>query len=484
MEFLQVVAPRTSHHIELYSGKEGLFHDYGLDQEIERIYSPRVELKSGGSLVIEQAEALVAIDVNSGRFRDHSDAETTALKMNQEAAREIARQLRLRDLGGVIVIDFIDMREGKNRAAVERTLRDAIKDDRAKSKVLRMSAFGIVEMTRQRLGPSLRASMYRTCDNCRGTGLIKSEESQALQVMRCLQRAAAHDEVAKIELSVTPAVAHNLANQQRRQLADLESRSGKSVIVMASPDLAGDEMTITCTNSRGSIVAWETNPLEGQGKKVVQTVSFEEMEARRARDKQQAQQPPQAAPAGVPGGAPAGEAEGKAKEPQAKRPAAQPAEPAGPPQAEGIKAKKSRRRGKRGGRKHHKADNASPEAATPEAQPPDKADKPAPQEAPPPRDNAAKAPPEPQPSRDKRPRPAPGRSREPAQAKSQRDKADQKPQPGADEKPQAPTEAGKAEDHAQPAEGDSPDAKDKKKRRRGKRGGRKHKKKGAAKDNG
>ena len=157
-EFLRVVMPRFVGRLKLYDEKVPLFHKYGIEEEIAKIQRRRVEMPLGGSIVIDQTEALVAIDVNSGNFRVENDPERTAYEMNLRAAKEIARQLRLRDLGGVIVNDFIDMRDEKNRRGVEKALRDAIKRDRARTKVLRMSQFhGLIEMTRQRIRPSLEA---------------------------------------------------------------------------------------------------------------------------------------------------------------------------------------------------------------------------------------------------------------------------------------------------------------------------------------
>jgi ribonuclease E len=256
-EFLDVAMPRTRNVIDLYVGKEGLFHEYGLEQEIEKIYARRLELASGGSLVFDQAEALVAIDVNSGRFREHSDAETTATKINMEAARQIARQLRLRDLGGVVIVDFIDMREERNRRSVEKVLRDEMRNDRAKTKVLKISNFGIVEMTRQRVRPSLKQSIFRTCPHCEGTALIKNEESQALLVMRNLQRACSNELVAQVEVSVTPSVEHHLANFERKRISDLEVKFNKKILIKADASLSGSEVKINCLNSRSSVVAWE-----------------------------------------------------------------------------------------------------------------------------------------------------------------------------------------------------------------------------------
>jgi len=162
-EFLHLVMPRYVSKLQLYQGKEPLYFKYRMEDEIAKIHRRQVPLKSGGSIVIDQTEALVAIDVNSGNFRADDSAEETAYQMNLIAAKEIARQIRLRDLGGVIVNDFIDMRKEKHRRGVERALRDALKRDRARTKILRTSPFGLIEMTRQRVRPSLKRSVYREC---------------------------------------------------------------------------------------------------------------------------------------------------------------------------------------------------------------------------------------------------------------------------------------------------------------------------------
>ena len=169
-EFIKIAMPRTKNKVELYDEPVPLFHKYGIEKEIELMYSRHVPLPSGGSLVIDSTEAIVAIDVNSGKFRDHSDAETTAFKTDMEAADEIPRQLRLRDLGGVIICDFIDLRYERHRRELEKRLHDNLKNDRAKTKVLRMSQFGIIEMTRQRMRPSLKRSIYFDCPHCKGAG--------------------------------------------------------------------------------------------------------------------------------------------------------------------------------------------------------------------------------------------------------------------------------------------------------------------------
>ncbi len=278
-EFLELVMPRTKHRVELYTGTDGLFHDAGLEEEIEKIYARRVELPLGGSLIIDQTEALVAIDVNSGRFRKHTDAETTALKINIDAAKEIARQLHLRDLGGVIVMDFIDMRPEKNRRAVEKALREAMKPDRVKTKMLRMSSFGIIEMTRQRMGPSLAHSTYTTCPHCGGEGMIKSRQSLLLQVMRSLRRACATAEVAQIEVAVEPGLAQYLSNNHRKELSRLEAQSAKVITITADAQLAGDEVSITATNARGSKVACEKAPV-AKGKRTIKTGPLDKLPPR------------------------------------------------------------------------------------------------------------------------------------------------------------------------------------------------------------
>ncbi|MCD6364919.1 MAG: Rne/Rng family ribonuclease [Planctomycetes bacterium] len=276
-EFLNVAAWRSKHTVELYTGKEGLFHEYGLESEIEKIYARRVELPSGGSLVIDQTEALVAIDVNSGRFRRHNDAETTALKTNLEAAEEIVRQLRLRDLGGVIIIDFIDMRLEKNRSAVLRSMRNGLKHDKAKTKLLKISSIGVLEMTRQRIGPSLKSSSFSTCKFCNGSGLIKSEESQALSIIRQLERACNNDDVADIEVCATPPVAHHLNNYQRHQIARLETGAGRTIVIQGDDELSGDEVRITCTNARGTRVAWDVEKAQAKTGKDLQTVNIDDL---------------------------------------------------------------------------------------------------------------------------------------------------------------------------------------------------------------
>ncbi|MEM9353151.1 MAG: Rne/Rng family ribonuclease [Planctomycetota bacterium] len=250
-EFLQIVMPRYVNRLQLYEGKEPLFHKYKLDEEIVRINQRQVPLKGGGSLVIDQTEALVAIDVNSGNFRTDGSAEDSAFALNQIAAKEIARQLRLRDLGGVVVNDFIDMRKERYRRTVERTLRDAVKRDRARTKILRTSPFGLIEMTRQRIRPSLKRSVYKECPACMGSGFVKSAESMALEVIRKIIMVAQREKVAKLTCTVEEEVASYLNNRKRREIAQLEDECELQVLVLGREDASPEFLRIECADSAG-----------------------------------------------------------------------------------------------------------------------------------------------------------------------------------------------------------------------------------------
>jgi ribonuclease E len=252
-DFLSITMPRVRQKVVFYDGKVPLFHKYKIEDEITKIQSRTVPLKAGGSIAIEQTEALVAIDVNSGRYRGQQNAEQTAFKTNMEAAVEIARQLRLRDLGGLIICDFIDMRSEKHRKEVERVFRNVMKTDRAHCRVLRISRFGVVEMTRQRMRPSLQSSTSLACPHCGGTGFIKSHESLAIELIRLLNLHAAKDNVKQIELFVSPAVADYLQNEKRYAIAQIEQSSSKRVIIHGQSDCTGEKYHITCYNEKGSV---------------------------------------------------------------------------------------------------------------------------------------------------------------------------------------------------------------------------------------
>ncbi len=251
-DFLSIASPRLKRRITYHDSKVPLFHRYQIEDEISKIQSRTIELKGGGSIVIEQTEALVSIDVNSGRYRKQKSAEQTAYESNMEAAPEIARQLRLRDLGGLIICDFIDMRTQKHRKEVEKVFREAVKPDRARTRILRISRFGVVEMTRQRMRPSLQSSTYLACPHCGGTGFVKSHESLAIELIRVLNLSASKKQIRRIELSVSPEVADYLQNAKRTAITQIEQLNDKRVIVHSVPEYTGEKHELVCYNERGS----------------------------------------------------------------------------------------------------------------------------------------------------------------------------------------------------------------------------------------
>jgi ribonuclease E len=250
-EFLELVMPKYVERLQLYEGREPLFHRYGLEEEISRIHQRKVPLKGGGSIVIDQTEALVAIDVNSGSFRTEKSAEENAYQMNLIAAKEIARQLRLRDLGGVIVNDFIDMRKEKYRRSVEKSLHEAMKRDRARTKILRTSPFGLVEMTRQRIRPSLRKSIFQDCPTCHGTGTVKTPESMAIEVMRMLHLTAMRDDVARLDITVNDDVATWLNNRKRREITQFEDETHIQLHIDGKEGVSPEYLVIEARDENG-----------------------------------------------------------------------------------------------------------------------------------------------------------------------------------------------------------------------------------------
>ena len=254
-EFVELVMPRVADRLHMYEGREPLFYKYNLEQEIGRIHQRVVPLKGGGSIVIDQTEALVAIDVNSGNFRGgDKNAEDNAFHLNMNAAKEIARQLRLRDLGGVIVNDFIDMRKDSHRRKVEKTLRDAMDRDRARTKILRTSPFGLVEMTRQRIRPSFKRSVYEDCPCCRGRSLVKTAESMSIEVERLLMMACQMPNAAKVVVRVNENVAGYLNNRKRREMIQLEESAGVSVQIVGSDTLFPEHLEMDCRDKDGTLI--------------------------------------------------------------------------------------------------------------------------------------------------------------------------------------------------------------------------------------
>jgi ribonuclease E len=236
-EFMQQVMPQNLRKLKLYTDSTPLFSRFQIETQIESAHERQVRLPSGGSIVIDHTEALTAIDINSARATKGSDIEETALNTNLEAADEIARQLRLRDLGGLVVIDFIDMSSTRAQRQVEDRLRDALKHDRARVQVARISRFGLLEMSRQRLRPSLDESTHVVCPRCKGHGSIRSVESLSLSILRLIEEQAMKDNTGQVLLQVPTDIGNFLLNEKRQALVDIEKRNKTPVVVVADANL-------------------------------------------------------------------------------------------------------------------------------------------------------------------------------------------------------------------------------------------------------
>ncbi len=244
-EYMQRFMPAEGgRRLKMYSDDIPLFTRYQIESQIESAYAHKVQLPSGGSIVIDYTEALVSIDINSARATRGGDIETTATNTNLEAADEIARQLRIRDIGGLIVIDFIDMEEPKNQRAVEDRLRDAMKMDRARIQIGRLSRFGLLEMSRQRLRPSLSDSSHEVCPRCQGIGSIRTVESMALAILRLIGEEARKDRTSKVIAEVPVEVATYLINEKREWLRTLEDKSDVELIIVPNLNIDTPEYSI------------------------------------------------------------------------------------------------------------------------------------------------------------------------------------------------------------------------------------------------
>jgi len=242
-DFMKMIMPSHAKNVKLYAESMPLFARYQVESYLAGMFNPTVQLKSGGYIVIGVTEALVAIDVNSGRATKEGSIEQTATKTNLEAAEEVARQLRLRDLAGLIVIDFIDMDERKNNAAVEKMMKDKLKSDRARIQVGRISGFGLMEMSRQRLRPGMIEATTAPCPSCHGTGLIRSDDNMALSILRQIEEEGVRRRSREVLVRAPVPIANYLMNQKREHIAQIELRYGLSVRIEAdvhlvSPDFA------------------------------------------------------------------------------------------------------------------------------------------------------------------------------------------------------------------------------------------------------
>ena len=242
--FLRVVAPQQLGVLKLYQDKYPLFARYQIEEQIDRLYSERLPLKSGGGIVINSTEALVAIDVNSGRCLSPRELEETAFKTNLEAAEEIARQLRLRDLGGLIVIDFIDMKDKKHQKGVEQTLRQGLKKDKARVTVGHISRFGLLELSRQRLRPAAETSTYMSCPACQGRGRIKSVPALGLGLLRQITFLLAQGPLKEVRAFLPTEVAAFLLNQKRKEIIVLEEKHKLKIHLLPKPGLLPEEIQV------------------------------------------------------------------------------------------------------------------------------------------------------------------------------------------------------------------------------------------------
>ncbi|HEY6871156.1 MAG TPA: Rne/Rng family ribonuclease [Geobacteraceae bacterium] len=381
--FFKSTMPKFENLVKLHQEKRPIFSKYQLEEQIDQIHEKKVPLKSGGSLVIEPTEALVTIDVNSGKSTGEKGVEDTAFKTNMEAADEAARQLRLRDLGGLIVIDFIDMRDKKHMIEVEKTLKNTLKADKARVTVGRISQFGLLEMSRQRIKATLSEASYLECPHCEGRGKVKSVENMAISFLRKVHAAAAKGTTAEVRGNLPLEVAYYLLNRKKRELAQIENDYDIEVTVKGKPSFLMNQLEIELIRrekplqaetaaeyaaeaAAGAAEAMEGVPPEAAGGHAAEEGKGKKKRRRRKKGKGEGEPAPLPEAAGAAETAPAvetvlAEAEGGAEQ----FPAEEGAEP-----HEGLhpeEHKKKRRRRKRRGAKVHPAEGGAPEAQAGEA---------------------------------------------------------------------------------------------------------------------
>ena len=248
--FMKTLMPSHAKRVQRFSGGVPIFNKFKIETQLDYLYEPTVQLKSGGYIVLNQTEALVAVDVNSGRSTKERNIEETALKTNLEAADEIARQLKLRDLAGLVVIDFIDMYENKNQHAIERKMRDVVKSDRARIQMSRISQFGLMELSRQRLRPSVMEASTQPCPHCTGTGVVRSIESTALQVLRNLEEEGIKQQAAEVTVFVPTEIGFYLLNRKRDALIEMEERYDFRILLDHDDKLIVPEHRIEKTENK------------------------------------------------------------------------------------------------------------------------------------------------------------------------------------------------------------------------------------------
>jgi ribonuclease E len=274
-EFVGEVMPRYRSRIKQYDNKPPIFTHYNIEEQVQNTFKPEVKLKSGGSIVIDSLEALVAIDVNSGKATNEEGIENTAYKTNLEAADEIARQLRLRDLGGLIVIDFIDMIDRRHKINVERQIREAVKLDKARIEIGRLSKFGLLEMSRQRLRASLASQSHLKCTHCQGIGKVKNPELVALDALRKIQAAVVLGRVSLVKARLSPAAGLFLLNNKKQELADLERTYGTMIYILADGRLRTDEYEFELESKKDGHTNGQASTEKPQGRKNAESKAIE-----------------------------------------------------------------------------------------------------------------------------------------------------------------------------------------------------------------
>ena len=242
--FLRMLAPHLRPRLKLYNDRVPLFEKFDIERQIEKIYNRIIQLKSGGYLIFDQTESLVAIDVNSGKFVGKRNLEDTAFKTNMEAAEEVPRQLKLRDLGGIIIIDFIDMEVPQHRKTIFKTLERQLENDKAKTKILNISSIGLVEMTRQRVRKSIESKSYQKCPYCSGRGIVKSISTVSIELMRKLERFLQDSRSREVFVSLHPEVAYNISAPEKNMIRPLERRFRKFIRLIEDPNLHIEDIKI------------------------------------------------------------------------------------------------------------------------------------------------------------------------------------------------------------------------------------------------
>lgn len=315
-DFMKMIMPSHAKNVKRYEDPLPLFARYQVESYLSAMFNPTVQLPSGGYIVIGVTEALVAIDVNSGRATKEGSIEQTALKTNLEAAEEVARQLRLRDLAGLIVIDFIDMDERKNNAAVEKRMKDKLKTDRARIQVGRISGFGLMEMSRQRLRPGMIEATTQPCQACHGTGLVRSDDNLALAILRQIEEEGTRRRTREVLLKVPVGIGNYLMNQKREHVAHIEARYGLSVRIEGDPHLISPEFTMEKFKTATRNVAQPDDHVVSVDTSLMEQVDEDEAEAA-AEEAQEEEQ--QSSSRGRDNGDENGDGEGKPKRRRRRR---------------------------------------------------------------------------------------------------------------------------------------------------------------------